>query len=132
MPDMGLTEILTLIGTAVTAGTAGYGIYEQRQAQDQQVEAQRRAQQQAQQQALATRRQQTLAEGPTLQSQVSGSLTPQAQQAMAAELTGNPGIVSGGVGGGGAGSGGGLTPAIENLFPSGGVPSLTEPWPTNV
>lgn len=129
MPDMGISEIIALISAGIGAAGTGYSIYEQRAQGDAQQQAQRRAQQQAQQQAMAQRRQQMMREGPSLQSQVGGSLTPQSFNAMTAALTGNPGMAAGGGGGGTEAS---LTPAMENLFPSGGVPSLTEPWPTNV
>lgn len=139
MPQLGLSlaEIITLIGAGATVGT---GIYTTRAAGEQQQAAlnaqeqmQQQAQQQQQQQAMAQRRQAMMREGPSLQSQVGSSFTPQQFQATEAALTGNPGFMSGGgVSGGGVGSPGGLTPAIENLFPSGGVPSLTEPWPQNV
>lgn len=128
---LALPEIIALIGAAATVGT---GIYQTRAAGEQQQEAmnaQRQAQQQQQQQVMATRRQQMMAEAPTLQSQVGGSLTPGAFSAMTAQLTGNPGATAEGATGG-TGGGGSLTPAIENLFPSGGVPSLTEPYPQNV
>lgn len=132
MGDFGLSEIIALISAAASVGTGIYQTRAQGEAQQQAMNAQRQAQQQQQQQALAQRRQQTMAEGPSLQAQVSGSLTPQSIEAMSAQLTGNPGAFSPIAGGGGGGSEGGLTPAIENLFPSGGVPSLTEPWPQNV
>lgn len=132
---LSLSELITLIGAGATVGT---GIYTARSAGEQQQAAlnaqeqmQQQAQQQQQQQALAQRRQQMAREGPSLQSQVGGSFTAPQFQATEASLTGNPSAYMP-IGGGGAGSEGSLTPAMENLFPSGGVPSLTEPWPQNV
>lgn len=133
MGDFGISEIIALISAAASVGT---GIYQTRAAGENQQAAinaqeqmQQQAQQQQQQQAMSQRRQQMMAEGPSLQSQVGGSLTPQAFTSMAAALTGNPGVYASPAG---AGSEGSLTPAMDALFPSGGVPSLTDPYPQNV
>lgn len=134
--------VLALLPAIIGAGaTVGMGIYQSRaqsdmmqqqeqmqQAQQQeQQRMQQQQQQQAQQQAMSARRQAIMAEGPTLQSQVGGSLDAPAFQATAATVTGNPGFQGYMTPGPGN-----LTPALENLFPSGGVPSLTDPYPMNV
>jgi hypothetical protein len=130
MPDMGVGEIIAAIVGLASAGTTAYSAYQHSQDVQAQLQAQQKAQQQAQQQALSQRRQQMLAAAPSLQSQTSGFLGPQAFQGILAELTGNPGFQAAPGSAGGGGGGGGLTPAMENLFPGqGGAPSLTEPWP---
>jgi hypothetical protein len=112
-----------IIPALIGAGTTVYEGQAQRAAQER---MQAEAHKQQQEQEMSQRQQAERAGTPGIQSQTSGSLTPQSQQAQAGELIGSPAF------GGGmpTATGGGLTPAIENLFPSGGVPSLTEPWPT--
>jgi uncharacterized protein HemX len=130
-----LIPFIPLIAAGIGAGTTIYGITEQQSMQNQQEQfqqnqqqqmfkEQQQSQQQAAEQALSTRQQEMRAEAPTLQSMVGGSLTPGGFQSALAQLTGNPGF------GAVAPTSGSLTPAMENLFPSGGVPSLTQPYPT--
>lgn len=123
MPDMGISEILAIIGAVTSVAGTGTGIYEQQKMRSEQLAAQGRAQRQQQEQSMVTREQQRRAGDPTMQTQTSGFLTSPSQQATAAQLAGNPNLNAVAPGGGS------LTPAIQNLFPGGGVPSLTEPWP---
>ncbi|PWT72281.1 MAG: hypothetical protein C5B60_09780 [Chloroflexi bacterium] len=124
--------LVAIIPALITGGATAYSAHEKADVAQQQINAQQQAQRQAQQQSMMQQRQAARADAPSLQSQTSGFLPSSAFQGQLAAVTGNPNFGLEGLPPSGGAGGGSLTPAIENLFPTGGVPSLTDPYPTNV
>lgn len=116
MPDLGITEILSIASLIAGGVGTGLSVYEQNKTRDAQAQAQKSAQQAQQQQQLLQKREALLAAGPNAQAQTGGSLTGQAGQSFVDTLAGY-GSSSGGPTGGGS-SPTNATPTPSNATPS--------------
>lgn len=96
MPDLGITEILSIASLIAGGVGTGLSVYEQNKTRDAQAQAQKSAQQAQQNQQLLQKREALLAAGPNAQAQTGGSLTGQAGQSFIDQLAGYAGTTGSG------------------------------------